>query len=1782
MKCLSILLFIILFPLIFNSHLFNFFKIHNNTYEDQIEKNPKEINPIISSNHPINADDFKYYKQIVIDHTKVSGTGNLIDFPLLISIFDSDLHDKVQADGDDIAFAEEFQWLDHEIELFNQNYNGSHAQLVAWVRIPVLSPIKDTVIRMYFGNPFMTTRENAVAVWNADFVGVWHLSESSGDAKDSTFYATDGNPSIGATQGVGGQIDGSYDFNGLNEGVSIGDPFDGHLDFNVDSFSISLWLNVDQSTGTYQMPLWKGGHTATSEGYEIETNIDATNLEFSISDGSNRRFKQVPITLDQWMYIVGVVDRSSNLLRVYKDGVEVGSGVDISIINSISSAYGMAFSQASNPLDGLIDEIRVSKGNRSAEWINTEYNNQYEPNSFYNMGSANDVYIPSIFDFEYFKDIIIDHTQVSGSNDLINFPLLISMFDSDLHNKTQPDGDDIAFNNGTTWLFHEIELFDQTYNSTHAQLIVWVCIPKLSPFDDTIIRMYYGNSTMASQENKYGVWDSNFIGVWHLNDASGPVIDSTLNKHDGVVTGASLTSSAMIDGGYEFVRSETDYIEMLGTGNELQLENFTVEVWMKTPDSTVPDDYYIVTQSLYYDTEAWAINICDDTGHVNEGRFTIKISDDQQIVYSNSEITGNEWHHLVGVRGSSQLFIYIDGLLANSIMDNKPGQFIKSSKNVSIGSAITVDSEDYNGIIDEVRVSTTARSADWIRTEYNNQNDPNLFYSLGNEIRVEDDKPQDDHYFNFYKIIKIDHRRVFGSGFHLNFPLLITMYDSDLRFDVQADGDDIAFSLGTTWLDHELEIFNQNYNGTHAELTVWVRVPQLSTSLDTHIRMYYGNSTMNSRQNPNGVWDTSYKGVWHLSESSGITRDSTLYDENGIVSGTIMRPSIGQIANAYDYGTDGTFNVGDPVDGHLDFDTESFMVSLWINIDMSTGDYQIPIYKGATSTWNPGYCFGTPTTGNSLSFRITDGIDNIGSPDASIVFDSWTYIIGIVDRANNLIRIYKDGYEVGSGTDISTIGSLADTENIEFQCANPTFGFDGLLDEIRVLNATRSNNWIKTEYFNQYDPTTFYSIGLEQSRMGVLYSNLQVNTIDLYGNSIPNVNVTIYNQTKLIQTNLTNSNGNSLFINLLQGEYNFTATIISDIGNHIELVNITSEAISINQSFQIINLICDVSSNFFKVVDIDGITVDSGWIIVGNSSYNLQNCSIDSYGQARFWWINTMPYQYNYSVYYQDDKYNPNIIKVASGDITIANSSIEIQAGLTTIDFVVLTLLTEQTVSGIKLLLTTTSTGDSVVNLTTDNEGKATLRWLNSSGINGNYSLQLEFFGTLWNFNMTGIIQYKLDEANFTVSSHEEYSIYIAISLENYKTELFSLNPTEYISIEWGSLLKLRMLFNVTKAVGAEELLGPTYCDIMIYKIFKGADLILSGNLDAEEYYTGVHYSLIDTKQLESDITYLLFVSAQKSGYSIPVDSLLQLNILENNLILNQSQNDDSIQYVYWSDSIDFSVKPYGKISESFTIESSIFQNMDHSFRFSLPSINTNWNLTQITFNIYNISWNVNASDISLFILDPFGTNRIFNISNHLGSDYNLGLWTGITINLNKGSPTNDNNFEFFISGTFDGAIDVITDASFIRNGINAQYVKFNISHTISLLSESEGWAIKNVTFLIQNCYNTTTWEKVDLSPLTNLNISTIDSFEYSLNYGDVDGNGILNIDDKTLYPLDNQYLFFVESNPDIIFDTIINVEYFQNFYQNQYLETLNITNIQNNISNGGHIETLERKTGIN
>ncbi|MBN1161014.1 MAG: DUF2341 domain-containing protein, partial [Dehalococcoidales bacterium] len=113
-----------------------------------------------------------------------------------------------------------------------------------------------------------------------------------------------------------------------------------------------------------------------------------------------------------------------------------------------------------------------------------------------------------------------------------------------------------------------------------------------------------------------------------------------------------------------------------------------------------------------------------------------------------------------------------------------------------------------------------------------------------------------------------------------NFPVLISLAsDADLAADAQDDGDDILFTASNevTKLSHEIESFN----GTTGQLIAWVKIPSLSSVTDTDIYMYYGNAGVGNQENVNDVWDSNYKMVQHLEETSGSHNDSTQYNNDG-------------------------------------------------------------------------------------------------------------------------------------------------------------------------------------------------------------------------------------------------------------------------------------------------------------------------------------------------------------------------------------------------------------------------------------------------------------------------------------------------------------------------------------------------------------------------------------------------------------------------------------------------------------------------------------------------------------------------------------------------------------------------------------------------------------------------------------------------------------------------------------------------------------------------------------
>jgi hypothetical protein len=293
------------------------------------------------------------------------------------------------------------------------------------------------------------------------------------------------------------------------------------------SFTVSAWVNIDLDTGGIQTPVYKGAHNDSTAGHSfyVVENAGTYYLRSVIGDGTARRFspQDCNFDLDDWVHYVFVVDRDNQLLRAYFNGSAKGTN-DITPIASVDTAQALQFPR--NPgaeMDGLLDEVHIASGVRSACWIKTEYNNQKENSTFYDVGGEENLI--------YRKQITIDHTKVACTSDISDFPMLVSIendpdlrYKDDGGNVQDPEGDDIIFkaSDGTTQLSHEVEKYD----GTNGTLLAWVKIPSLKYNEDTFIYMDYGDRTITeSQEDAAGVWDDNYVGVWHLKETGNGTAD---------------------------------------------------------------------------------------------------------------------------------------------------------------------------------------------------------------------------------------------------------------------------------------------------------------------------------------------------------------------------------------------------------------------------------------------------------------------------------------------------------------------------------------------------------------------------------------------------------------------------------------------------------------------------------------------------------------------------------------------------------------------------------------------------------------------------------------------------------------------------------------------------------------------------------------------------------------------------------------------------------------------------------------------------------------------------------------------------------------------------------------------------------------------------------------------------------------------------------------------------------------------------------------------------------
>jgi hypothetical protein len=323
--------------------------------------------------------------------------------------------------------------------------------------------------------------------------------------------------------------------------------------------------------------------------------------------------------------------------------------------------------------------------------------------------------------WQYRKQISINHSQVAGN--LNSFPVFIHVIDSDLHVKAQSDGSDILFMDGpgvATKLYHEIE----RYESSNGELLAWVNIMNLPADENTVLYMYYGNPDNVNTQMSKRVWDPSFVGVWHLKDSQDSTINGNHGNNYGSIAGSGkLGDARRFDGSDDYILVENDASLNFNTPNR-----FSVSFWMKRDRLNTYES--IISKCTTAHTAGYGVQIREN----NTILFVLYDGSDEHLFHSNQVIVDTNWHYITAVWDGTYQYIFIDGVLDNSI-DIGPVTIADDSKPLEFGHHYGYMSgqNPYAGSIDEIRISKLDRNADWIITEYHNQEDPSGFFDVGLE-----------------------------------------------------------------------------------------------------------------------------------------------------------------------------------------------------------------------------------------------------------------------------------------------------------------------------------------------------------------------------------------------------------------------------------------------------------------------------------------------------------------------------------------------------------------------------------------------------------------------------------------------------------------------------------------------------------------------------------------------------------------------------------------------------------------------------------------------------------------------------------------------------------------------------------------------------------------------------------------------------------------------------------------------------------------------------------------
>jgi hypothetical protein len=298
------------------------------------------------------------------------------NFPLLVRLTSANANVFAQslASGYDVRFTTADGTTDLPFQ--RERYVQSSQVAEFWVRVPSITTAP-TQIRMYWGNPSATDVQSPATVFDTAagggaFCSIWHLDETgnntAGGYKDATVHGVNGtgfNMVAGSTDTIG-VIGTAQTFDGATQYITMGQNTTG-ISGNVPR-TIEGWVKGNSTTAGAAAFGWVPNIGTTNSWYCINVLWNGSQYDLGFQ---NHDVSASTSPSDQtWHHIAGTYDGTTATL--YIDGAQAGSGAPGALVTIDSFKVGMR-GYTNLYFQGAIDEVRISKVARSADWVNLCY-----------------------------------------------------------------------------------------------------------------------------------------------------------------------------------------------------------------------------------------------------------------------------------------------------------------------------------------------------------------------------------------------------------------------------------------------------------------------------------------------------------------------------------------------------------------------------------------------------------------------------------------------------------------------------------------------------------------------------------------------------------------------------------------------------------------------------------------------------------------------------------------------------------------------------------------------------------------------------------------------------------------------------------------------------------------------------------------------------------------------------------------------------------------------------------------------------------------------------------------------------------------------------------------------------------------------------------------------------------------------------------------------------------------------------------------------------------------